>query len=200
MESRLRQHEKIPGRKRSSTTFDNISSAIPPELSAEVVSIRTVEVAAFCGDRLIGSATIPLEAGSHRVKIPLRTGSCFLDDEIRIVADPFNDYIETDESNNTSTAENTDIVSDILEVFIPSPAGSIELILNLPNSISRGLTIRVYSVDGRLVTRYDMEDIQSGRTSFLLRGENEFPTGMYTVCIEGLDTWDLVRKVIILND
>jgi hypothetical protein len=174
-------------------------SAIPPDVSAEVVSFRTVEVAAFCGDRLIGSVTIPLETGSHRVEIPLRIGSNSLDD-IRIVADPFNDYIETDESNNTSTAESTDIAGNIPEVFIPSPAGSIELTLNLPHSISLGLTIRVYSVNGRLVTRYNMEDIQAGRTSLLLAGEIELPTGMYTVCIEGLDSGELVRKVIILND
>ena len=45
-----------------------------------------------------------------------------------------------------------------------------------------------------------MEDIQAGSTSFLLMGETEFPTGMYTVCIEGLDTGNIVKKVIILND
>ena len=175
-------------------------SDIPPELSTEAISLSTVEVAAFCCDRLIGSATIPLESGSHRVEIPFLSGSNSRFNEIRIVADPFNDYIETDESNNTSTAENTVLAGDILEVFIPSPAEAIELTLNLPHSISHGLTIRVYSVDGRLVTRYDMEDIQAGRTSFFLTGESEFPTGMYTVCIDGLDTGNIVKKVIILND
>ena len=175
-------------------------SAIPPELSTEAVLLRTVEVAAFCGDKQIGSAIIPLESGSHRIEIPLRPGSYSLEDDIRIVADPFNDYIEVDEANNTSTAENTDIAVDIADVYIPSPAGSIELTLNLPHSISHGLTIRVYSVDGRLVTRYESEDIQAGRTNLLLNDAGEYPTGMYTVCIDGLDTGELVRKVIILND
>ena len=175
-------------------------SDIPPELSTEAISLSTVEIAAFCGDRLIGSATVPLESGSHRIEIPLRPGSYSLDDDIRIVADPFNDYIETDESNNTSTAENTDIAGDILEVFIPSPAGSIELILNLPHPLTSSLVIRVYSVDGRLVTRYESEDIQAGRTNLLLNDAGEYPTGMYTVCIDGLATGNIVKKVIILND
>jgi hypothetical protein len=175
-------------------------SAIPLGLSAEADPLRTVEVAAFCGDRLIGSATVPLESGSHRVEIPLRIGSYSRFNEIRIVADPFNDYIETDESNNTSTAENTDIAGDIMEAFIPSPAGSIELILNLPHPLTSSLVIRVYSVDGRLVTRYESEDIHAGRTNLLLNDAGEYPTGMYTVCIDGLDTGNIVKKVIILND
>ena len=92
------------------------------------------------------------------------------------------------------------IAGDLPEAFIPSPAGSIELILNLPHPLTSSLVIRIYSVDGRLVTRYDMEDIQAGRTSFSLTGESVFPTGMYTVCIDGLDTGNIVKKVIILND
>lgn len=49
------------------------------------------------------------------------------------------------------------------------------------------------------MTRFDTEDIQAGRTSILLKDKNEFPTGMYTVCIEGLDTGNIVKKVIILT-
>ena len=92
------------------------------------------------------------------------------------------------------------IVGSIPEVFIPSPAGSIELILNLPHALTCNLMIRVYSVDGRLVTRYDTEDIQAGRTSFLLSGESEFPTGMYTVCIDGLDTGELVNLLFCVGN
>ena len=92
------------------------------------------------------------------------------------------------------------IAGDLPEAFIPSPAGSIELILNLPHPLTSSLVIRVYSVDGRLVTCYESEDIQAGRTNLLLNDAGEYPTGMYTVCIDGLDTGNIVKKVIILND
>jgi hypothetical protein len=102
--------------------------------------------------------------------------------------------------SNTSTTENINISGNIADVYIPSPAGSIELILNLPHALTSNLMTRVYSVDGRLVTRYESEDIQAGRTNLLLNDAGEYPTGMYTVCIDGLDTGELVRKVIILID
>jgi hypothetical protein len=166
-----------------------------------MIPFRTVEIAAFYGDMHSGSATLRLEEGSHLVKIPLRYRN-YLNDDITIIADPFNEYCEVDESNNISSAEGTVILRDVPEVLIPSPAEAIELTLTLPSTLPEGIKIRVYSIDGRLVTSLDTEGLRSGITSILLgsgSGTEKLPAGMYSVCIEGLDSREVVRKVIILG-
>ena len=97
-------------------------------------------------------------------------------------------------------AKRVEMMANMPVVFLPSPSESIELSLNLPQALTKELSIRVYSIDGRLVTHYETEDIQAERTNLLLDGEGEFATGMYTVCIKGLGIGEIIRKVVILND
>ena len=90
----------------------------------------------------------------------------------------------------------------VSEVIIPSPAGSMQLTVNLHSTLPEGLRIKVYSIDGRLVTDLETETLNPGINSILPGGENgagRLPAGMYMVCIEGLSSGDIVRKVIILG-
>ncbi len=167
-----------------------------------VANSRTLEIAAFCGNRQIGSTKIRLENGSHMVPIQL-ISRIHLNGDITVIADPFNTYRETDETNNISLAEISVITGISPGVVIPSPAETIELTVTLPLPLPDGVRIRVYSIDGRLVTSLDTEELYSGTTSILLSngsGIDRLPTGMYTVCVDGLDSGTMIRKVVIINN
>jgi len=173
-------------------------------VSEDAVSVfpyRTVEVAAFCGDLPVGSGIVQLEEGIHKVEIPL-ISRCSLEGDITVIADPFNEYQEVDEMNNVSSAESISIMDDVAEVFIPSPAEAIELSINLPSNLPAGIMIRVYSIDGRLVTSLHTDELRSGNTSLLMSDVNEtdrLPAGMYTVFIDDFGAGEVIRKVIILG-
>jgi len=191
--------DAVPAAAERSTIVDR--SGIPSTFTP-VISSRTVEIAVFCDERLIGSTTIGLEEGSHPVIIPLRY-IYGVNESITVIADPFNEYREIDEMNNVSAVEGALMPGSVPKVAIPSPAGSIELTINLPSALPRGLHIRVYSIDGRLVTDLETETLNSGLTRILpggASGTRGLPGGMYIVCIEGLKSGDLIRKVIILDN
>lgn len=163
--------------------------------SAPVNRQRSVEIAAFCRGNLLGSTMIGLVDGTHAVEIPMTsrvTGT------VTVIVDPYNEYLETDETNNTAAAEETLLPGNTSSVLIPSPAGRIELKLDLLSALPQGLHVRVFSTDGRVVLNRNTEELQSGTTDILLSPNHRLPAGMYTVCVEGLD-FEVTRKVIILN-
>ncbi len=172
-----------------------------PSAAAPVISCRTVEIAVFSDERFLGSATIELEEGLHQVTIPLRY-ICDANESVTVIADPYNEYHEIDEINNVYAVEGVLIPGSVSEVVIPSPAGSIELTVNLPSALPGGLRLRVYSIDGRLVTELETETLNPGITSILPGTGSEtgkLPAGMYMIYIEGLKSGDIIRKVIILD-
>ncbi len=184
---------------RENITRNNRSNI--PSAAAPMIPCRTVEIAAFCAQRFVGSVTIELAEGSHLAMIPLR----YMNDEtgnITVIADPFNEYCEIDEINNVLAIERIAGMESVSEVMIPSPAGSMELTVNIPSVLPAGLKIQVYSIDGRLVTDLETESLDSGWTSILLddgNGTQRLPAGMYIVCVEGLGSGDITRKVILLD-
>ncbi len=198
----------------SSMGFSSVNSRVPgpsgfsdliiePDVSllAEpVIRCRTVEVVAFNGDRPISSVRVPLEEGFNQVEIPLQSQrNC--ERSITVIADPFNEYLETNETNNSSTATSVSVTSGISEVFIPSPAETIELSINLASTLSDGVEIRIYSIDGRLVGNVKTEELHTGNsTLFPCGGGDRLPAGMYTVCVSGFGEEEFVRKVIILGN
>ena len=190
--------ESVPPEGERITRSDR--SNIPATVSPAILH-RNVEIAVFCGERFIGSTTIGLEEGPHKVTIPLR----YMNDvgeSITVFADPYNEYCEIDEINNVSAIEGIVSLESVSELVIPNPAGSIELTVNLLSALPEGLKIRVYSIDGRLVTYLETETLNPGWTSILPGGGSEthrLPAGMYMVCIEGLGSGDIIRKVIILD-
>ncbi len=136
------------------------------------------------------------------MRIPLRYMSD-VNENIRVIADPFNEYHEIDELNNVSAVEGAPAAGSVAEVIMPSPAGSMELTVNLPSSLPQGLRVRVYSIDGRLVTDLRTETLHSGSNSILAGAESgtgRLPAGMYMVCIEGLGSGHFSRKIIILDN
>ncbi len=188
----------VPGSRDRTNRADRSSVSTAAVL---VIPCRTVEIAVFCRERHIGSATIMLEEGSHQVRIPLRYMND-VNDSISVVIDPFNEYREIDETNNVSSVEGLTLTGNVSEVVIPSPAGAIELTISLPSALPEGLKIRVYSIAGRLVTSLETEALHSGLTSILPDAGSEInrlSAGMYMVCISGLESGDTVRKVIILD-
>ncbi|MCK5131179.1 MAG: hypothetical protein KAR40_03395 [Candidatus Sabulitectum sp.] len=163
------------------------------ELAEPVICCRTVEVVAFNGGRSIGSVRVPLEEGFHQVEIPLQSQR-YSERSITVIADPFNEYLETDETNNSSTAASISVATDTPEVFISSPAETIKLSINLPLALSDGVEIRVYSIDGRIVGNLKTEELHTGMTTLLPCEEgSRLPAGMYTVCVTGLGEEEFVR-------
>ncbi len=170
------------------------------ELAESVIHCRTVEVVAFNSDRPVGLVRVPLEEGIHQVEIPLEPLR-YHEGNITVIADPFNDYLETDETNNYSTATSTSVTTGIAEVFIPSPAETVKLSINLASALPGGVSVRVFSIDGRLVANLDTEELHTGMTTLLpCDGGYKFPAGMYTVCVTGLGEEEFVRKVIIIGN
>ncbi|MCK5132285.1 MAG: VCBS repeat-containing protein [Candidatus Sabulitectum sp.] len=189
-------------------TNNSVTSSVDSECRNTPITIttalvpthETVEIAAFSSGMLIGSAMINLRDGIHTVEIPLRF-RIYQESNITVVADPYNQYHESDEANNTSAVEKTLITGSESAVIIPTPAESLELTLHLPAALPNGISITVYSIDGRAVITHDTRELQSGTTNLLLNTatNRNLPAGMYTVCIEGQGFGEVTRKVIILN-
>ncbi|MEA3266621.1 MAG: T9SS type A sorting domain-containing protein, partial [Candidatus Fermentibacteria bacterium] len=188
---------------RVSSPPDFSSQIIQPdisELTEPVIYCRTVEVIVFNGGRPVGSVRVPLEEGFHQVEIPLQSQR-YSERSITVIADPFNEYLETDETNNSSTVTGSFITSGISEVFIPSPAETIKLSINLTSALPEGVSVRVYSIDGRLVGSLESEELHAGNITLLpCEEEGRLPAGMYTVCVTGFGEEEFVRKVIILGN
>jgi len=94
------------------------------------------------------------------------------------------------------------IRSDPVAILIPSPAERLELTLSIPAVIPDGIEVSVYSIDGRLRSNIETEELNEGTATFSLEAGTDtgrLPAGMFIVRITGLDSGEIVRKVIILD-
>jgi len=54
--------------------------------------------------------------------------------------------------------------------------------------------------DGRLVCSSEFDNVQSGTSNLSIGTEDELPTGIYTVCIEGFGPETITRRVVLLDE
>jgi hypothetical protein len=179
---------------------ESSSLSVEPVESAALSEKKTVEVSAFLHGRLLGTTLINLENGSYTVGIPLRYRIASTAD-ITVVVDPFNEHIESDETNNTATAEEILLPETETEITIPTPSQSLGISIQLPEPLPEGLRVTVYSLDGRVVLSTETEPLQSGTTNLTPAGESvhPLPNGMYTVILEGAGFETTRRKIVILT-
>ncbi len=175
-----------------------ITGAVEDETGASDHGPGTVEIAALLIDgRRAGSCHVELTDGTHPARILLeeRAGNS---DGLRVVADPGNLYHEIDETNNESWVQVLQAEPDAMECSIPSPAGSMTILLDLSSSLPQGLSVLVYAVDGRLVQSTGTGELCAGPqlVRFL---SDPLPSGVYTVLVSGLPSGEMIRKVVILN-
>ena len=162
----------------SSSISSIASSSQRQPVDVAGIPAGVVDLAVFDGDHRIGTAEIPLISGSHTVEIPLASRINSVGD-LRVVADPFNEIDEMDETNNISVVETASFSNGALqEMFIPSPARSIQLSLNLATPITNTVSVKVYSLDGRLVCSSEFDNVQSGTSNLSIGAEEELPTGI----------------------
>ena len=158
-------------------------------------SEERIEVAAYRGEVLLGVAAVPLRRGMTPVSIPIpgRTSG----GEVLLVADPHNRIAESDETNNGLRVTSPKAGGDALA--IPSPASRLTVCVTLESPRGDGVTVKVYSTDGRLVRRLKTGPLPPGTTSLDLEGAGGLPSGMYVIRIEGWAAGTLCRKAILLR-
>ncbi len=70
--------------------------------------------------------------------------------------------------------------------------------LDLLEPIYSGISIRAYSIDGRLVAEEDLRELASGSHILELSTHDILPAGLYTIVIEGINEEELIRRVVVL--
>lgn len=171
-----------------------ISELLIPADNTATASVAIVDA----NSKVLFIKEFPLVNGTHRVRLTVPSGVS----SYSVIADPFNEYVERSESNNASEA--VCFVGSTCGVNITSLANpsfsSINLGLLLGNDVSGEVSISVYSLAGRVVSRSVLRDVAPGSYQLELRGENDEPlaAGAYLVRIE-TEGFDESRQVIVLN-
>lgn len=174
-----------------------VSSSAGPFAERFEDRCNAVAITAFLDGRPAGSAELELRDGTHTVTVPLGDVPGTLN-EITLTADPTGEYSERDRSNNSFLFRSyeEDLIS--FRCHVPSPSEAIRLMVESPVTLPRGLSLDVYSLDGRLVHRTHTEDLPAGVSTFTL-DTGPLPEGVYTILVRGSGTGDLVRRAVILS-
>jgi len=159
----------------------------------------TVKIALFSGNRELSSSEFPLYDGTQVIELAVPSGEEFNSDALVVRVDPGNEYPETAEDNNYKVAGNLAVSSpSITRVYLQSPCESIVLNINLMEAVPGGISIRAYSIDGRLVVEKELIELDSGSYAIELLNSNILPAGIYTVVVEGINEEELIRRVVVL--
>lgn len=158
---------------------------------------ETVLVAVFAGREIVDISRIELEDGLREVA--LTVSRRFLEDELTIVVDPFGDYQECDEANNTLRMLGLQRASiEALEIS-PSRSG---LSVSIPGSAVSGSLIQayLYSIDGRCVSSETIETIPGEGFSVTLSSDDGLlPFGCYVILMNDGEENLLRRKVLVID-
>lgn len=174
-----------------------VSSTAVPVAGISEDRCSAVEIAAFLDGRPAGSAELELRDGTHIVTVPLHDGAGSLNGMI-VTADPAGEHYERDRCNNSFLFRSPEEDPTPFRCDVPSPSGAIRLLVESPDPLPGGLTVAVYSLDGRLVQRTRTGDLPAGSSRITLDTE-PFPDGVYTILVRGSGTGDLVRRAILLS-
>ena len=170
-----------------------------PSRAAIEYDYDSVEIALFSGNRELGSTEFPLYDGTHLIELAVPSGEGFNSDGLVVRVDPGNEYMEASEDNNARAAGNLTVnAPSVTGVYMQSPCESIVLNLDLLETVSGGISIRAYSIDGRLVAEEELTELDSGSHTIELLTPGVLPAGLYTVVIKGINEEELIRRVVVL--
>lgn len=182
----------------SGVTISSRSRSPVMEITSEETDPSgSVEVAVYSEDRCLTVSNIPLVDGIHTVRMAVptvrRENTNFI-----VKLDPENEYHETDRINNVAIVQGCEPLISETFVFLQNPCSSISLHLNLAEEALEGLSIRVYSIEGRLVMEESTGFLSHGEHLLRLTETGELPTGLYSIVIRGIAEQELVRRVVVL--
>ena len=163
----------------------------------EHTDMESVEVLLLCGTEIIGRGEIPVCDGLHRVIINTYEQGRISGD-ITAVVDPADRFLELDETNNSARAAIEVTGSGTAWLSVPSPASSITINMESAELLAGGITVRVFSIDGRLIVREHINYVPEGYHVIELPDSQDLPAGVYTVVIKGFGNDELTRRVVLL--
>lgn len=173
---------------------------IPQVLCEEISSLyKNVCIGLFNGNRQLISSGFPLFDGIHSIEFTVPCDDIDCLDGLIVKVDPDNEYTESDEVNNVSETRSVQVrgISGT-RVFLQSPCKSLTIHLDIAEPLTEGITVRVYSIEGRLVADEAISGLLSGSYILELVDTEILPAGLYTVIIEGINEEELVRQVVVL--
>jgi len=179
-------------------TSEEQSRVRQPSADAVGYNYDSVAIALFSGNREITSTEFPLCDGTHVIRLTIpETG--LTSDNLVVRVDPDNEYPEAAEDNNARATGNlTDNAPSVTRVYLQSPCESIVLNIDLLEAVYSGISIRAYSIDGRLVLEEELSELDSGSHVLELSTHDILPAGLYTVVIKGINEEELIRRVVVL--
>ncbi len=180
----------------SAPVFSSVEASAISE--AAPVPTRTVEVAVLTSDgSVLGRIRIRLENGVHEVRIPLSAETAD-GTRIAVAADPSNEVAEADEGNNAFALDNVPGRGGSIVEGITSRDGRVIVAL-APQSIGSAAeaSVRLYSLDGRLVEQASVE-AGTGLQVALPASGDALPAGCYMVVVEQGDM-EVTQKVVVLR-
>ena len=160
-------------------------------------SEEAVTVAVFSGSRLISMKRIPLVEGHSSVALSLSEDD--LNGEVTVAVDPFGEYQEADESNNTLTIASAGVFP-IEEISIESTSDCIRISIPAGALSHEDAEAMLFSIDGRLVSSCRAE-ISSGESCLLNLSSNDgsLPFGCYVILLNDGEDLILRRKVLVID-
>ncbi|MCK4505631.1 MAG: hypothetical protein KAW14_08450 [Candidatus Aegiribacteria sp.] len=173
---------------------------IPQIPDVEISTLyENVDIGLFNGNRLLVSSGFFLFDGIHSIEltVPRYNTDCL--DRLIVKVDPDNEYTESDEINNVSETRSFQVrgISGT-RVFLQSPCKNLTINMDIAEPLIEGITVKVYSIEGRLVADEAISGLLSGSYILELDDAEILPAGLYTVIIEGISEEELVRQVVVL--
>ncbi len=165
------------------------------ESAVPIPEQETVLIAAFCGRELAAETSIPVSEGIREVTLSV-PGEIT---EVTIVADPFGNYSECDESNNSLSLEDTQTVDFENFEITASKTG---VLVSVPGRAVSGsvLNARLYSIDGRCISSETIETAAGeGFSLHLADSGASLPSGCYVILMDDGSETLLRRKVLVIE-
>ncbi len=165
--------------------------------SVHVSAEDYVSVALFSGSRIVSMKRIPLIDGHSSVVLSLSEDD--LNGEVTVAVDPFGEYQEADESNNTHTMACAG-TCPIEEISIESASDCIRISIPAGVLSHEDAEAMLFSIDGRLVSSCRAE-ISSGEgySLNLSNSDGSLPFGCYVILLNDGEDLILRRKVLVID-
>ncbi len=171
------------------------------QLSTDIIGndYDDVKIALFSGNRELCSSEFPVYDGMHLIELVVPSGEELNSGDLVVRIDPENEYIEVTEDNNTRATGDLAVNSlSATRIYFQSPCNGIVLNLDLMEPANGNISIKAFSIDGRLVAKEELTNLDSGFHILEMSGQSIFPAGLYTVVIEGINEDELIRRVVVL--
>lgn len=176
-------------------------SVAPVDIADLDETFETVDVAVTTSDRVVTRGEIPLIAGVHTLRLVLPSDSGH--EEIGIVVDPDQKYLEKDEDNNIGILDPAYLTDDERPIIsITNPIrGIVEFEVLVAENIQGGYCARLYTLDGRLVLEVSDPNATAGIHRVRMSPDASstyLPNGFYVLKVSMGDE-ELTREVVVIR-